>query len=445
MSKHFVLPAFLLVLFGLLGGCAARPGPELLAPLAQPVSTQRQVELTVATDREPDVKNAGNFTNNRSYCLHFAHYVISIPPNHKTSGIEWSPSHVGDPTRSFTTLSYTPLPDNYLTAEREGEALNNATASPDAARTAVHTQPEQPVLSAMPGAPGLPDQEAPDQKSLAVQASLPDPAPAKSPGQETGQGEADKHDAGSVVVFVHGYNTNYAESVLRMAQLLADNPSTGEAILFAWPSDGSLSGYVADKDAATFARDHLVRLITALANDPRHRDITLMAHSMGCWLTMEALRELRLTGQGRVLDRLGAVILAAPDIDLDVFRAQAQVVGRLEPPITVLASPDDRALEISTRLGGGRDRVGGLDVRDPRIQELASAYGVQLIDISNMAATDSLNHDRFIGAATALRNTLSPKKSANPIRKAGAYVLDAVAAVLETPGRIGRAAADRVQ
>ncbi|OIO00159.1 MAG: hypothetical protein AUJ49_10090 [Desulfovibrionaceae bacterium CG1_02_65_16] len=186
-------------------------------------------------------------------------------------------------------------------------------------------------------------------------------------------------------------------------------------------------------------------MLTALANDPRHRDITLMAHSMGCWLTMEALRELRLTGQGRVLDRLGAVILAAPDIDLDVFRAQAQVVGRLEPPITVLASPDDRALEISTRLGGGRDRVGGLDVRDPRIQELASAYGVQLIDISNMAATDSLNHDRFIGAATALRNTLSPKKSANPIRKAGAYVLDAVAAVLETPGRIGRAAADRVQ
>lgn len=357
-------------------GCAPRPGPELLAPVPPAAEPTRQVELLVATNREPDAARPGNFNNARAPRLSFARYVVSVPPNHKAMAIEWSAGPV-DPAKSFATLQYEPLPADALAAR---------------------------------------------------------PQP-----------DGDAGDAGRVFVFVHGYNTNYAESVLRMAQLLADNPAQGRAILFAWPSDGSLPGYVADKDAVTFSRDHLALLLSLLAEDPRNREITLAAHSMGCWLAMESLRQLRLAGRGAVLDRLDTVLLAAPDIDLDVFRAQAEAVGRLDPPITVLASPDDRALQFSNRLGGDRERLGGLDVHDPRIQALAESCGIRLIDISGMAATDSLNHDRFIGAAATLRTVLTPKRSDNPFRRAGAYVMDAVATVLETPGRIGRAAAEVVR
>ena len=500
MPRSFAPLAAMLVLFALFGGCAARPGPELLAPLPPQAQLPggRQVEMTVATDREPDPLHPGNFTSMRSYQMHLAQYVISIPPGHKAANIEWSPSRKVDPASSFATLAFTPLPDDYLTAH--ARALDEAgrdnapgqaarfPAGPDpaghgpaghgpaeSANPGSSTQPERSALPGaqsaqlpaalaapkdLPGAPSVSGEQ--DQLEQAIPASLSSTAGTGTVGTGTvgasstvsTAADADhaepglaakQDDDGRVVVFVHGYNNTYAESVLRMAQLMTDNATPGQAILFAWPSDGHLSGYVADKDAATFARDDLARLLTTLADTPRYHDITVIAHSMGCWVTMEALRELRLTGQDRVLDRLGTVILAAPDIDLDVFRSQVAAVGHLEPPLTVLTSPDDRALEFSTRLGGGRDRLGALDVRDPRIQELASAYSVQLIDISNMAATDSLNHDRFIGAAAALKNALSPKKSANPIRKAGAYVLDAVASVLEAPGRIGRAAADRVQ
>jgi Alpha/beta hydrolase of unknown function (DUF900) len=35
---------------------------------------------------------------------------------------------------------------------------------------------------------------------------------------------------------------------------------------------------------------------------------------MGAWLTVEALRQLRLSGKDRVIERLHHVALAAPDI-----------------------------------------------------------------------------------------------------------------------------------
>lgn len=366
----------LALILAALAGCGARPGPELLSPVPPLAQPTRHVLLQVATNREPDAKSLGNFSNARSPRLSFARYIISVPSDHRPSAIELSATRPVDPASSFATLEFAPLPVDALA----GPVAGNAT--------------------------------------------------------EQGQ------DDGRVFVFVHGYNTNYAESVLRMAQLVADNPSGGRAILFAWPSDGSLPGYVADKDSATYSRDHLAQLLTMLADDPRNREITLAAHSMGCWLAMESLRQLRLTGRGAVLERLNSVLLAAPDIDLDVFRAQAKGIGQLVPPITVLASPDDRALQFSNRLGGDRERLGGLDVRDPRIQDLAKDCGIQLIDISSMTATDSLNHDKFIGAVTSLKTALSPKKSENPFRRAGAFVLNAMATVLETPGRIGRAAAE---
>lgn len=373
------LPRLLLLglFLAVLAGCGARPGPELLAPVAPLAQQTRQVRLHVATNREPDAESPGNFSNARSSKLSFARYVISVPPDHKPSAIELSAARPVDPARSFATLEFTQMPD--LAAE-----------------------------------------------------------PARLGENTTAQGD----DGGRVFVFVHGYNTNYAESVLRMAQLVADNPSEERAVLFAWPSDGSLPGYVADKDAVTYSRDHLAQLLTMLSNDPQVREISLVAHSMGCWLTMETLRQLRLSGKDMVLERVDNVLLAAPDIDLDVFRAQAKALDRQDPPITVLTSPDDHALQFSSRLGGDRERLGGLDVHDPRIQSLATDYGIQLIDISSMAATDSLNHDKFIGAAASLKIVLAPKESKNPFRRAGAFVLDAMATVLETPGRIGRAAAN---
>lgn len=233
-----------------------------------------------------------------------------------------------------------------------------------------------------------------------------------------------------VAVFVHGYNTTFQEALFRQAQMAADAQSDEASLAFVWPSSGTVPGYLADREAATYSRDQLVALLTTLSTDPRIDDITVLAHSMGGWLTMEALRQLRLTGRDDVLDRL-QVTLAAPDIDIDVFETQIAVIGPLDPPLTVLTASDDAALQIASRLNAGRPRIGAVDISDPRISAIAMAENVALIDITNLEAQDTLGHSRYAILA-AMSSQVDPDE-ANPIRSAGAFVLETVGTTLASP------------
>lgn len=156
-----------------------------------------------------------------------------------------------------------------------------------------------------------------------------------------------------VAVFVHGFNTNFQEAVLRITQIAADTRTDYTPILFAWPSEARATAYLADKDAAVFSRDHLADLLMSIAGNPNIGRVAVVAHSMGVWLTMETLRQLRLAGRNSVLGRL-RVVLASPDIDVDVFRQQLAVLGPMPHPMTILVASDDQALALSSRLSASR-------------------------------------------------------------------------------------------
>ena len=240
----------------------------------------------------------------------------------------------------------------------------------------------------------------------------------------------------SVGVFVHGYNTNFTEAVYRIAQMTADAgvDAAPIPILFAWPSEGALSGYVADKDAVTFSRDQLADLLGTLARKQTQGPITLVGHSMGGWLTTEAVRQLRLTGKTAVIRRL-QVVLAAPDIDVDVFEAQLATIGPLNPPMTILVSKDDRALKVSEFLSTERQRLGRIDVTDPKVEEAARKANVQVIDISDIEASDSFRHNRFVGLAAFYPKLSGRDGTGDPqnLRQAGAFVFNSAGAVLSSP------------
>ena len=59
----------------------------------------------------------------------------------------------------------------------------------------------------------------------------------------------------------------------------------------------------------------------------------------------------------------GDVILASPDIDMTVFASQ---MARVRPAdVTVFATPNDRALSLSSLIASSRQRVGAIDASKP--------------------------------------------------------------------------------
>lgn len=185
------------------------------------------------------------------------------------------------------------------------------------------------------------------------------------------------------VVFVHGFNTNFAEGAYRFAQMQHDMELPGVAVHYAWPSRGSVLGYAYDRDSVMFARDGLENLLHEIAEAGAER-IFVMAHSMGSHLLMESLRQISLRNDRMVQQRLAGVMLISPDIDVDVFRSQAQTMGRLPQPFVIFTSRRDRALALSATIAGESNRLGnvqdvnvlaGLDVTLLEVGDLADGSG----------------------------------------------------------------------
>ncbi|MGB3336113.1 MAG: alpha/beta fold hydrolase [Devosia sp.] len=240
---------------------------------------------------------------------------------------------------------------------------------------------------------------------------------------------------GTLGLFVHGYNQSYQEALFRSAQVQADS-GMNTAILFSWPSEASVLGYLADRDASLASRSDLAEIIEALALLDGTRRLAVAGHSMGAFLLMETLRQLKLQGNEEVLRRVG-VILAAPDIDVEVFYAQMQTIGTMPLRMHILVSRNDRALAISRMLGSDRQRVGMVDVNDPRLAELAARFGVTVLDITSVPTPDRFAHDGFATMAQfARRLTLSRPNGSTSAADIGLFVFDASQTLLAVPASV---------
>lgn len=196
-----------------------------------------------------------------------------------------------------------------------------------------------------------------------------------------------------ILIFVHGYNNNFADSVFRNAQIVHDYDIGAVALHYAWPSGAAIPLYVFDRDSALIGRRGLAETIE-IAAQTRATRIVILGHSMGAYVVTEALRDLALQGRTDTLRRLGGVVLAAPDIDVDVFLSQMDDIGDIPRPFTIVVSRRDRALGFSRRLAGGQPRVGsGSDV------EVLQERDVTVIDVSDV---DGGRHNVFADSKTLM-------------------------------------------
>ncbi len=93
---------------------------------------------------------------------------------------------------------------------------------------------------------------------------------------------------------MHGYNTRFEEAVYRLAQIAHDAGAPVVPVLFTWPSRGKLFDFVYDRESATYSRDGLETVLQAMVKDPNVREISILAHSMGNFVAVEAIRQMAI-------------------------------------------------------------------------------------------------------------------------------------------------------
>jgi esterase/lipase superfamily enzyme len=204
-----------------------------------------------------------------------------------------------------------------------------------------------------------------------------------------------KHAGGGhAMVFIHGFNNTYEDSVFRFAQIVHDSGADVTPVLFTWPSRAKVFDYNYDKESTNYSRTSLENTLKALVEDKNIKDITILAHSMGTWLAMESIRQMAIR-DGGLPKKIENVILASPDIDVDVFSRQWTELGAHKPNFTIFVSQDDRALALSRYISGDVQRLGQINPAEEPYKAKLEEAGITVVDLTKVKSTDSLNHGKF--------------------------------------------------
>jgi esterase/lipase superfamily enzyme len=205
-----------------------------------------------------------------------------------------------------------------------------------------------------------------------------------------------------LLVYIHGFNQTFEGAALDAARLSDGIKFAGETMVFSWPSRARLLDYDYDRESAMWSRDALDQVLEDLLASPTIGRVNIVAHSVGTMLTMEALRQLHAKLGDYSADRIGAVVFASPDIDMDVFTASVQRIGPLAAKVTIITSTNDRALAVSRWVNGSTIRVGAAE--KAQLEKL----GLRVIDASAQG-WGIINHDLFLsnsGVREAIRDAV---------------------------------------
>lgn len=219
-----------------------------------------------------------------------------------------------------------------------------------------------------------------------------------------------------VLVFVHGFNNRFDDAVYRFAQIVHDSKAPAIPVLFTWPSKGEtrLRAYTYDRESANYSRDALEDLLNTLTSLPAITEVNLLAHSMGNWVALEALRgrSIRRSAAAASLkpDKLKNVMLVAPDVDVDVFRTQIQRMGPTHPRIALFVSQDDSALGLSKVIWGDVPRMGDIDpAQEPYRTELERDK-ITVFDLTKVGAGGDA-HGRAFDEITSVMGMIEQRFS----------------------------------
>ena len=146
------------------------------------------------------------------------------------------------------------------------------------------------------------------------------------------------------LVFIHGYNTSFEGAAIRAAQLSTDLEHSGLTAFFSWPSKGNLLGYVADEASIQYSEKYITEFLSDFVEKSGATRVHIIAHSMGNRGLLKAINRINIKHPHL---QFGQIILAAPDVDADVFTELAEVYTQHSEQTTLYVSSADKAVGAS--------------------------------------------------------------------------------------------------
>jgi esterase/lipase superfamily enzyme len=185
-----------------------------------------------------------------------------------------------------------------------------------------------------------------------------------------------------IYLFIHGTGSDFANPMYVMAGLWHYMGRCGVPMVYTWPSSGSgdsMGGYDYDRESGEFTIYHLKQSLRLLASCPGVEKVHIITHSRGSDIALTAIRELVIEirasgGDPRTALKLGCLVLAAADMDLEVSTQRVSAERLLQVPeqMVLYVSPGDFRLGLADYFFGSKDRLGESHVGDktPRRTEL---------------------------------------------------------------------------
>jgi esterase/lipase superfamily enzyme len=189
------------------------------------------------------------------------------------------------------------------------------------------------------------------------------------------------------LVFLHGYNVTFDDAARRTAQLTYDLKFPGAPIFYSWPSVGMTGAYTLDEQSIEWSQTHIKQFLADVLNNTSAERVYLIAHSMGNRALTRAFVAL-LRERTDLQSRVRQIVLAAPDIDAEVFaRDLAPALVSSGVATTLYASADDKAL-LASKAVHGYARAGDAG---PRVLVIP---GIETVDATG-ADTSFMGHSYF--------------------------------------------------
>ena len=163
--------------------------------------------------------------------------------------------------------------------------------------------------------------------------------------------ENQKHAAifkNQALVFVHGYNNNFGATIRRATQVAFDLKYDGTIIPYAWPSQGTITGYFADNRNARASVDALVGFLEQIRASLPDTKLHFLAHSMGNQVLLRALCKIakKQRKDNRKSHKFGHVISAHADISQSDFEILTDCIKVNVEGITLYVNENDWALRV---------------------------------------------------------------------------------------------------